>query len=235
MKNEVICKICQSPNPFHQLICSNCKAILRDRVYNLDLWKTATNLVDNPKSTFIKIIFSEQKNFAFFILFFTSLKLYINSIFFFLTDKKNYITDLDFTVNYFVVLFTISLLFTFCAVIIKISNLILKNIIRLKDVFAVLSYASIPNAFALIILFPLELIFFGGYLFSNNPSPFIIKETTAFIFLTLELLTVLWTLFLSVIGIYTLTNNVLYSLIFGLGTFLTIYAVLYFLSVYFFN
>ena len=55
--------------------------------------------------------------------------------------------------------------------------------LRFKDTFALIIYSQIPYLFGLIILFPLELVIFGDYLFSKNPSPFTIKGTLAYLFL----------------------------------------------------
>ena len=54
-----------------------------------------------------------------------------------------------------------------------------------------------PYSFAAIILFPVELIIFGKYLFSVNPSPFIIKSFLAWVLVSLEFLLILWSVFLT--------------------------------------
>ena len=103
-----------------------------------------------------------------------------------------------------------------------------------KDILSIISYSLIGNIFALIVFFPLELIFFGEYLFSNNPSPFIIKETVAYIMLVLELLVVLWTIFLAIIALYTLTKNLYYSISMGILFNLLIFGSQYLMSFYLF-
>lgn len=235
MKNVIICKTCQSPNPFYQLVCLNCKGFLRDRVYNIDFWKILAELIAAPKSAFSKIIFSEQKNFVLIIILLTTIKQFINSIFFYLTDLNNDISNYNFSTNYLIVFISLVLLTGIFTILIKISNFLLKNTLRLKDIFSVLSYSFIPHLFALLILFPIELIFFGGYLFSNNPSPFVIKETAALLFLILEILLIIWSFFLTNVGLYTLTNNILYSITVSLLLTIIYYLVLYFHSVYFFK
>lgn len=215
MKNVIICKSCQSENPLYELTCQNCKKYLRERVYNLDLWKLLEQLIENPVKGFTKIIYSEQKNFIFFILVLSSIKLFINTFFYFLADSNNRLINPSNFRNYLLVLFiTLIVIFLF-SLFIKFTNKIANNYTRLKDIISISSYSLLPHIFALILLFPLELIFFGEYLFSNNPSPFIIKETAAYIFLTLEFLIILWTIFLSIISIYTFTKSLFYS--FGMG------------------
>src|SRR4030065_2879879 len=91
MKNGIICKNCQTLNPFHELTCRNCKSYLRERVYNLDLWKLLEQLIESPLNGFTKIIHSEQKNFVVFIILLSSIKFFINTIFFFLTNPENHL------------------------------------------------------------------------------------------------------------------------------------------------
>lgn len=232
MKNEIVCKNCQTSNPFHELTCRNCKSYLRDRVYNLDFWKLLEQLIESPINGFTKIIHSEQKNFIVFIILLVSIKFFINTIFFFLTNPQNNLSSANSVRNYLIVLLSTALITSIISLLIKFTNQILSNVTRTKDILSILSYSLIPNTFALVILFPLELIFFGEYLFSNNPSPFIIKGTVAYIMLALELLIMIWTLFLAIMALYTLTKSLFYTI--GIGIFfnLVIFGSQYLLSFY---
>lgn len=232
MKNEVICKTCHTANPFYQLNCTNCKEYLRERVYNLDFWKLLENLIESPRKAFTKIIFSEQKNFINFILLLVSIKFLINSLFFFLAGSQSSLVSVHTFKNYLFVLSATVFSIVFFSFLTKTFFHVNSKGIRFRDSYAVLSYSLIPNLFALVILFPLELVFFGEYLFSNNPSPFIIKETTAYIMLTLEILVVLWTLFLSIMGLYALTKNISLSIITGVLFFGLVFGSQIMLSFY---
>ena len=128
-----------------------------------------------------------------------------------------------------------SLIILIFTILIKITNRLLNNITRVKDIFSILSYTLVPNIFALVILFPLELIFFGEYLFSNNPSPFLIKEIAAYIMLVLEILMILWTYFFSIMGLFTLTKSIIYSVSWGTLYVFMIFLTQYFLSFYLFT
>jgi hypothetical protein len=235
MNNKIVCKNCQTSNPFHQLTCLNCKEYLRERIYNLDLWKLMEQIIESPIKGFTKIIYSEQKNFIVFIIFLASIKFFINTIFFFLLNTQNNLFSLNGIRNYFIVLISITLIILIFTILIKITNRLLNNITRAKDIFSILSYVLVPNIFALLILFPLELIFFGEYLFSNNPSPFLIKETAAYMMLVLEILMILWTFFLSIMALFTLTKSILYSVSMGISYVSMIFFTQYFLSFYLFT
>jgi len=234
MKNEIVCKSCQTSNPFHELTCHNCKSYLRERIYNLDLWKLLEQLIESPTNGFTKIIHSEQKNFIIFIIFLSSIKFFINTIFFFLSNSRNHSFLANGIRNYFILLLSISLIIIFFSLIIHFTNKISRNVTRTKDIFSILSYSLFPNIFALIVFFPLELIFFGEYLFSNNPSPFIIKETVAYIMLVLELAVVLWTFFLTITAFYVLTKSLFYSVSTGILFNLLILGAQYLMSFYLF-
>ncbi|OGU37753.1 MAG: hypothetical protein A2058_09380 [Ignavibacteria bacterium GWA2_36_19] len=232
MKNEMVCKNCQTLNPFHELTCRNCKSYLRERVYNLDLWKLLEQLIESPKNGFTKIIYSEQKNFIVFIILIASFKFYLNTIFFFLTNPLTNLSSANIIRNYLILLLSVVVIISLFSLLIKITNQISGLVTRVKDIFSILSYSLIPNIFALAIFFPLELIFFGEYLFSNNPSPFIIKETVAYIMLVLELLLVVWTFFLAIMASYTLTKNVFYAIVMGILFGLLMFGSQFVLSFY---
>lgn len=232
MKNEIVCKNCQTHNPFHELTCRNCKSYLRERVYNIDLWKLLENLIESPVKGFTKIIHSEQKNFILFIILIASIKFFINTIFFSLTNPENNLYSINSIRNYLIILLSTAMIISLISLLTKFTNQISGNVTRTKDIFSTLSYSLVPNIFALVIFFPLELIFFGGYLFSNNPSPFIIKETVAYIMLVLELLIIGWTFFLAIMALYTLTKNVFYSISMGILYGLMIFGSQYVLSFY---
>ena len=232
MKNEMVCKNCQTLNPFHELTCRYCKSYLRERVYNLDLWKLLEQLIESPKNGFTKIIYSEQKNFIVFIILIASFKFYLNTIFFFLTNPLTNLSSANIIRNYLILLLSVVVIISLFSLLIKITNQISGLVTRVKDIFSILSYSLIPNIFALALFFPLELIFFGEYLFSNNPSPFIIKETVAYIMLVLELLLVVWTFFLAIMASYTLTKNVFCAIVMGILFGLLMFGSQFVLSFY---
>lgn len=235
MKKEIVCKNCNAPNPFHQLTCLRCNSYLRERIHNIDFWTTLEYLIESPVKAFTRIIYSEQKNFVVFILLFVSIKYFINTIFFYLVNPENQILTSNILGNYIIVLSSLSMTILTFSFLIKISNRFYNNKTRIKDIFSILSYVLLPNIIALIFIFPLELIFFGGYIFSNNPSPFLIKETAAYIMLTLEVIFILWTLFLSVMALITLTKSTAYSIIFGGLFVLVLYFTQYVSSFYLFT
>lgn len=216
MKNTVVCKNCASENPFYGLICNKCKSYLRERVYNIDLWKTISLLIESPSKAFKLIIFSEHKNFLVLALILISGKMLVNIIlmntFFFERNSYPY----NYFANYiFTIIFTSLLILLFAALISYTSKLI-KTSTKLADNISVITYSFVPYIFGFLILLPIELILFGEYLFYSDPSPFDIKETLAYTLLAFEGLVFVWSVFLTFIGIKVQTDNIPYSIIFSL-------------------
>lgn len=188
-------------------------------------------LIESPVKAFNRIIQSEHKNFIILIAVLFSIRAFINSRFLsiFLSGDNslrfNLETELIIAVG---AGFLIIWIFTFILFIInKFSGL--KS--RLRDNNAVLIYSVLPYSFALIVLFPIELIIFGGYLFSDNPSPFILKPTIAYTLSAFEGLLILWGFFLTITGIYALSRNVTYAVILGVIFNIYLFGFLFLLSV----
>ncbi len=227
MKNSVICSNCHTENPFYKLICENCKSYIRDRVYNIDLGTAIGRLIESPTKGFKTIIFSEHKNFLVFLILLSVLKLELDSVFISLYLKQHIISLNNFAAGYLVlliILFSALLLFSY---LVNILNKGLGFETRTKDNFSIYTFSLLPHIFALIILFPLELVMFGEYLFSINPSPFALKEFIAYSLLILELLIIAWSCFLTVMANYTQTKNLPYSIIISLIFHSLLFLILY--------
>ena len=198
MKNSVKCPNCNTENPFFNSVCSSCGNYLRDRVYNLDLWSTISSLIETPTKAFQRIIFSEHKNFIFFILLFISLKYVINVRFISMLSMGEFSSTIGLQYSYLIVLGITLIYFLMYSYIYSLVGKKKDIALRFKDTLAIVIYSQIPFLFGLILLFTLELVLFGDYLFSKNPTPFIIKGFLAYLFLALECLTVIWSIFLAI-------------------------------------
>jgi hypothetical protein len=230
MKNVVVCPNCGTENPFYKYTCTNCKGYLRERIFNLDLWQLIGMLIESPVKAFNRIIQSEHKNFLLLIAFLFTIKIFINARFLsiFLSGESSLrfgllpLLLISAAAGYLVIWIYTLVLF----LVNKLSGL--KS--RLRDNNAVLIYSLIPYAFALAILFPIELITFGGSLFSDNPSPFLLKPAIAYALLIFEGLLILWSIFLSVSGIYSISRNISYALSSGIIFSVYLFAFMFLLS-----
>lgn len=234
MKTAVKCPGCGYENPLYVVVCQNCSAFLRDKVVNIDLWQTVSFLVENPAKAFRNIIFAEHKNFISFIIILCAVKLLINSRFISVVSIGEFSSTTSLLVSYGIVLISWTIILLLYSLIAKsiINSTGIKN--RFKDILTLVVYSHTPFIFGLIFLFPLDLVIYGDYIFSSNPSPFVIKEIAAYILFGVECLLILWSIFLLGVAFYSQIGNVIYSALFSILYFSILSALLFIASLYIF-
>ena len=230
MNNSITCSNCSSENPPYAYTCKNCNSYLRERIFNIDLWRIIGLLIESPKKAMEMIVFSEHKNFISFLLIFIAAKLLVDTRFISLISLGNFNPSTSLYISYLIVLgiFVIYLiLFSICFTSI---NKLLKITTRFRDNFALFTYSLLPSVFGIIFLFIIELVVFGKYLFSINPTPFVIKGVIAYIFSGAEIMIIVWSIFLY----YTLfkfqTGSILFSIIYTFVFYFCLAVILFYLS-----
>lgn len=225
-----VCKKCNHKNPAYKYICTECKSYLRERIVNLDLWNTILLIIEDPTKSFKQIIFAEHKNFILFISLIISIKnLLITRYFSVPSLGQNGVTTSLLLSIILMILISIFLLTLFSFLLKSYYNFN-KIKLRFKDVYAVSVYAFIPYLFGLIFIFPVELIVLGGDIFSNNPYSFQIKPTISYILIGLELLTIIWSFYLILKSIITITMQKTLAILITIVFFIIWHAALYFSS-----
>jgi len=214
MKNSVECPHCKTDNANFSATCSKCNSYLREKVVNLDLWKTIGMLIESPSEAFRNIIYSEHKNFIIFILLFASVKLLIDTRFVSLITVTEFHSTIGLGISYLLLIVPLFILLFLTSIIFKTISGTAGINTRIKDYFAVMCFTIIPFVFGALIIFPFELIIYGDYLFSVNPSPFVIKKYFAYFFLLLEVAIILWSIFLSFKGFKVQTANNILAFVF---------------------
>jgi len=235
MKNSITCSNCSSENPPYAYTCKNCNSFLRERVFNIDLWNVIGLLIESPKKAMEMIVFSEHKNFISFLLIFITVKLLVNTRFISLISLGTFNPSTSLYLSYLIVLgiFVVYLiLFSICFTSI---NKLLQITTRIRDNFALLTYSLLPNVFGIIFLFIIELVVFGDYLFSINPSPFVIKGITAYIFAGAEILLIIWSVLLSFKAFKVQTDSVFYSIIYTFVFYFCSAVILFYSSKFIFT
>jgi hypothetical protein len=231
MKNSVICPNCKTENPFFNFVCTNCRVYLRDRISNLDLWSTVSSIIETPSKAFKTIILSEHKNFIFFILFFIGLKYLINARFLSMLSLSEFRSTLGLQYSYLIVLGATLIYFLSFSILYSVVGKRNDIYLRFKDTFAIIIYSQIPYLFGLVLLFTLELVLFGDYLFSKNPTPFIIKGFLAYLFLILEVGIALWSIFLVIIAFLIQSQRKLFSILSAVIFIVLFWSLIYFCSI----
>jgi len=235
LKNTAKCSNCGAENPIYRLTCFECGSYLRERVVNIDFWKTLGTLLYEPTTALKKNIFAEHKNFVSVLLLIASIKVILISAFvsnYFNTPLFSY-THIFFASS-ILLLISILLIFVLASFITLLNN-VFGLLTRFKDNLSLLTYSFIPIIISLIILTPIEYAIFGKYWFVHNPSPFFIDYFTGYILTGIEVLMFLWTILLFAAGIYVQSKNKFYSIIVSIFTFIILFAVIVFLSVNFSN
>jgi hypothetical protein len=235
MKNTIICSSCSTPNPPFEYICRKCNSFIRSRVYNIDLWKIIGLLIERPGKAFEEIVYSEHKNFITFISLFITVKLLVDIRFISMLTVGEYQATTNLFISYLIVLGTISsflLLYSFILkLVLRSSNIET----RFRDNLAMLIYALMPNVFGILFLFVLELVVFGDYLFSVNPTPFVIKGLIAYLFFGAEILIILWSIFLSYSALRMQSDSVYLGMLSTLIFYLLLGAITYYSSLIIFQ
>ena len=140
-----------------------------------------------------------------------SIKYLINARFISMVSVGEFQSTIGLQISYLIVLGIILIYFIIFSFIHKSLSKINEVYIRFKDTFALIIYSQIPFLFGLFILFPLELVILGDYLFSMNPTPFIIKGSITYFFLAIEIGLVIWSIFLVFQSIsYSVSTNFLW-------------------------
>jgi hypothetical protein len=102
--------------------------------------------------------------------------------------------------------------------------------IRFKDTLALIIFSQIPFLFGLLVLFTLELVIFGDYLFSLNPTPFTIKGSLTYFFLMIEIGLVIWSIFLVFKAFIAQSQQLFFSLISASVFIVLFWALIYICS-----
>lgn len=192
----VTCSICAVQNDEFAITCSGCKGFLQNRVPNLDLFATAWKILENPSRAFRQIRLAEHKNFMFFLHGLLGIALSF-TCFWYLRVGEFFNTLLDVliwgTVTGLIGGTVITLLF----------SLLYHRLVQLfggkggvRDSMALVGYSSVPIALSLVTILPIELMTFGMYLFTSNPSPYVLQPASFLLLAGLDILLLCWSLVL---------------------------------------
>ena len=230
MNNKITCSNCSAENLPYAYTCKSCNSFIRKRVFNIDLWNIIGLLIESPKKAMELIVFSEHKNFISFLLIFIAIKLLVNIRFISLISLGTFNPTTSLYLSYLIVLGILTVYLILFSFFFTFINKLLQITTRFRDNFAVLTYSLLPNVFGIIFLFIIELVVFGEYLFSINPTPFVIKGFTAYIFAGAEILLIVWSIFLSLKAFKFQTGSLLYSIIYSFVFYFFLAVILFYSS-----
>ncbi len=193
--SKFACSVCGNNYFVLDYKCKNCGNILREKFSVVNLSEILKDLLFDAEIGVKKILFAERKNYVLFLFVLLSLKLTLFTLY-----DMNF-SDLNSHLNSFSLPFKILLAWlgylNLVFLLIKfLFDLLYKIKVNFKTIASIFSYSNIYLSVSLIILFPLELMLFGFYLFSSNPSIFEINFSKAVITLFLEATLLSYSLYL---------------------------------------
>jgi hypothetical protein len=206
MAPETQCPVCSHRNHHLAVTCSSCGAYLQTKVENLDLFVTAWNVLESPRRAFHTVAVARHKNYILPLSGLTGVALTFFA--FWLLKAGNSTTSI---INFLVAgvgagipagLASMLVL----ALLVKLTALVYRHKVRFRNALAVSAYAALPLVISVILVLPLEIMTFGVYFFSTNPSPSLLKPTSYVLLLCLDGVFAVWALVLFLVGVRTLTN-----------------------------
>jgi len=233
MKNVLICNNCHEENPFYALNCLKCRSFLRPRISNIDLWQTTWKIFEAPVKTAVTIIHADHKNFVIVLLVLCCLKFsFVKSMVFNALKGHGMLIDtlLSSIFNGGLVFILGLLGFSLLMTLLNRTNGIQTRFI---DNLSIYVYSFIPLLLGMLILVPINFALFGGYWFTFNPSPFILKPIAATVLIIIELLLFLWSIVIVMASTYAQSRNKIYSIISGIVMLLITFVIVYYIPIIF--
>ncbi len=227
MKNIQLCPNCNAENPIYKLNCISCKAYLRTRVVNIDLWHTVSLIIESPIIAFRKIIEAEHKNYIIFLNSLIGIKLFLFAVILNSFKEINSVSSEYFFANLGLIIGVSFLVLIIAAYLLTKINQVFGLDNRFRDNYSIMVYSFLPILMSLVILSPVHYALFGPYWFTYNPPPYIVKPLAAYVLLFIEGLLLVWSFLLMIFANYAQTKSKLYSIISAFWIYLLIVLVLY--------
>ena len=185
--SEQRCSVCEAINDPMAQTCASCGAFLRDRIATLDFFQTVFGMIDQPRSTFLRIARSEQKNYVFMLYGFTGIAL-LSYVLFLSRIGDHQVTFASVLAILFLIgpLFGLLVFPLLAWIMMTLMNRLRKEKVRYRLTASFVAYALIPFLAVSFVLVPVELGVFGDYLFSINPAPWQLKPMIFWILASLN-------------------------------------------------
>jgi hypothetical protein len=218
------CPVCNTANSDFAVRCVSCGSILQQAVKTIDLFSTVYNLWRYPDLTFRKIVIAEHKNYVLFISILEGIAL---SFLFMFIVKAGDIYSIDlprllYSGFVLAILIFLPFLFLFSAI-----NYIILGVsklgVTLRGFVTAVIFGLHPIAVSALIILPSEIAVFGGYFFSNNPSPRVINPLPFYFLNVLDIVLAC----AAFVFIVKLSN-----LLFGTRKYAAVFVVIFFIFLY---
>lgn len=215
MLKQVNCPSCDQKNFIQNYNCVNCGMVIREKIANIDLGDTLKYLLINPKFIFRRIFLANHKNYisVFFSLFI--IKVLIYHSYFIHAFDLNINSAFSFILINLVLISVLTLIFI--KIIVTLIRYISKEKILFKNFLALFIYSFSFFSLSVLVLFPLEWMQFGYFLFSKNPSMFQVNFLKAALIYLLEISFIVISLVLLYISMGEIVSKKVYAFMFSLS------------------
>jgi len=203
----ITCRVCQRTNHHLATVCPACGSYLQQKVDNIDLFDTIWKVIESPRLGFRTVALATHKNFCLFISSVAGVG-FAFTLFWFIHFGD--------VVPELISLLLIGLLFGVALgpLTVLVFSAFLKAVTalggmkaRFRNIFAVASYSLIPVLFSVVLILPIELLTFGSFMFSRNPSPFLLRPFSYLMIMGFDALCAVWTVVLVTIALKALTEE----------------------------
>jgi len=203
----ISCPVCQTQNHHLAVKCKSCGGYIQTKIENLDLFTTAWNVLERPSHAFHTIAVAQHKNYSVIIPAISGVAI---TFFYFWIVKAGEATNslINFlaaglAVSPFVGIATSLII----ALLLKLTVIATGRHVSFRNAFSVIAYTQIPLVISVILVFPLELMTFGLFFFTTNPSPYQLKPIPYMLLIGLDGLFTFWSFLLVWFGIRKLTDG----------------------------
>lgn len=196
----IICSVCGQENDDLRTLCSSCRSYIQGRADALNLFETIWGVIESPRETFRRIVLAKHKNYGLLLSSLAGITLV-----FYFAWYKNVVDRLQSILPVIGAAFLLGPLAGIAfvlglAYIIRIFSKWLGGTPNLRNLFAAMAYGTVPLAFSLVFLIPIELAVFGSDFFGTNPPPMTIRPLEYTVLLVLKTLSGIWMMFLLIRG-----------------------------------
>ncbi len=196
----ITCSVCGTTNDDLAVICTSCKSYLQAKVDTLDLFHTAWGLIESPRSAFRRIVLSRHKNYVLLLSSLVGMSVVYTVLWF--KNLGHYFPNVLALSGVGLLVgppLGVVLTFIVAWALHRISRA-LKGKVTMRDMYAVVAYATVPASLALVFVYPIEIAIFGLYFFDNNPPPLVINPVAYLTLLGFDAASAIWSWFLLVEG-----------------------------------
>jgi len=194
------CPVCHAENDRFAVVCTACRAFLQNRVPNLDLFSTAWQVIEQPAEAFRRITLAEHKNYAFLLYALAGIGVSFTGMSVVRAGER---VDSLLEVLFWGLLIGIPA-GVILAPLVSVIHWGLARMAGGRSTFrvslGVSAYALVPVVLSVLLVLPVEVLTFGMYLFTHNPSPMTIKPVLYLVLLGFDGALVLWSLVLLAVG-----------------------------------